>query len=151
MRHFSSQRDREFESASSSAESAANPTFVGVPVDAATVVPGASGLETEINALGVSSKQTDKARQALMRSARQAGFFAHGEDRLVRPNTQGPGTRPLSEADKKPDDNQRHNGGGGTTAGKAVSARLRKSFPISCVAFLRVCPRRALAGLHRSV
>ena len=42
---------------------------------------------------GVSSKQTGRARQAFMRSARQAGFFAHGEDRLVRPA--GPGTKPI--------------------------------------------------------
>jgi hypothetical protein len=42
-------------------------------------------------------KQTGKARQAFMRSARQAGFFAHGEDRLVRPPFPpgGPGTRPV--------------------------------------------------------
>jgi hypothetical protein len=31
--------------------------------------------------VGVSSKQTGKARQAFMRSARQAGFFAQGNDR----------------------------------------------------------------------
>jgi hypothetical protein len=36
---------------------------------------GSSGIESEINTLGVSSKQTDKARQALMRSARQRWDF----------------------------------------------------------------------------
>lgn len=47
-------------------------------------------------ALGVSSKQTGKARQAFMRSARQAGFFVHGEDRLVKPTfNQVPTTRPI--------------------------------------------------------
>lgn len=39
--------------------------------------------------VGVSSKQTGRARQAFMRSAREAGFFAHGEDRLVRPAAVG--------------------------------------------------------------
>ena len=38
----------------------------------------AAGLESEIGAFGVSSKQTDKARQALMRSARQPAFLRTG-------------------------------------------------------------------------
>lgn len=50
-------------------------------------LPSAAGLEREMQNLGVSAKQTDKARQTFTRSARQAGFFAHGEDRLVRPAT----------------------------------------------------------------
>jgi hypothetical protein len=37
--------------------------------------------------LGVSGKQTPRARQALQRSAEQAGFFRHGRDRLVHPPT----------------------------------------------------------------
>jgi hypothetical protein len=48
-----------------------------------------------------------------MRAAKQAGFFAHGEDRLVRPNVQGPGTRPLGNAEQAHDENQGRNGGGG--------------------------------------
>lgn len=81
-------------------------------------LPVTSGLETEINALGVSSKQADKARQALMRSARQAGFLAHGDDRLVKPSVQGPGTRPLGniEAPRAEDDGG-GNGGGGNGGG----------------------------------
>jgi hypothetical protein len=35
--------------------------------------------------LGVSSKQSDKARQAFVRSAKLAGFFEFGADRLVIP------------------------------------------------------------------
>lgn len=35
--------------------------------------------------LGVARKQTDKARYAFQRSARQAGFFNAGTDRLVEP------------------------------------------------------------------
>lgn len=49
-------------------------------------LPPPKALEREMEALGVSNKQTDKARQAFERSARQAGYFAHGEDRLVRPH-----------------------------------------------------------------
>lgn len=48
-------------------------------------LPPTRGLEREMQALGVSSKQTDKARQAFERSAKQAGFFASGDDRLVKP------------------------------------------------------------------
>src|SRR5208282_5845507 len=56
-------------------------------------LPPAAALEKYMREIGVSPKQTDRARQAFMRSARQAGFFAHGEDRLVRPA--GPGTKPI--------------------------------------------------------
>ena len=48
-------------------------------------LPPPKALEREMERLGVSSKQTDKARQAFERSARQAGFFNKGEDRLVKP------------------------------------------------------------------
>jgi hypothetical protein len=81
-------------------------------------LPGSKGLEGEIEKLGVSSKQKDKARQTFMRSARQGGFFAHGEDRLVRPA--GPGTKPLGTplagtgGGKK---DEHANGGGGSGGG----------------------------------
>ena len=39
--------------------------------------------------LGVSSKQTSRARQAFERSANDAGFFQHGMDRLVMPIISG--------------------------------------------------------------
>jgi hypothetical protein len=81
-------------------------------------LPGAAALEKFMRDAGVSSKQTDKARQAFMRSAKQAGFFAHGEDRLVRPA--GPGTKPIEKpkGEPKKDDDKRRNGagdGGGPT------------------------------------
>ena len=59
---------------------------------------------------GVSSKQTGKARQAFMRSANQACFFAHGEERLVQPSA-GPGTKPIG--DTKPDADGKPEGGNG--------------------------------------
>ena len=49
------------------------------------LLPPTKALEREMQAVGVSSKQTDKARQAFERSAKQANFFESGEDRLVRP------------------------------------------------------------------
>lgn len=51
-------------------------------------LPPPKALEREMQALGVSSKQTDKARQAFERSARQSGFFHAGDDRLVKPKLQ---------------------------------------------------------------
>jgi hypothetical protein len=53
------------------------------------LLPPSKALESEMQALGVSSKQTDKARQAFERSARQAGFFDAGENRLVKPKVDG--------------------------------------------------------------
>ena len=51
----------------------------------ATTLPPSTGLESTIESLGVAPKQKDKARQAFLRSAAQAGFFAFGNNRLVLP------------------------------------------------------------------
>lgn len=79
--------------------------FMRVPLYAAIyenyrghMLPPMKALEREMQKLGVSSKQTDKARQAFERSARQAGYFESGEDRLVRPKADLP-TKPLGAAD----------------------------------------------------
>ena len=50
-----------------------------------SLLPPASGLEQKIADLGVSAKQTSRARVAFVQSAEQAGFFKHGKDRLVQP------------------------------------------------------------------
>ncbi len=51
------------------------------------VLPPKEGLDNEMVAMGVATKQKDKARQAFHRSAQQAGFFWSGQDRLVLPVT----------------------------------------------------------------
>jgi hypothetical protein len=80
-------------------------------------LPQPAALEKFMRDVGVSSKQTGKARHAFARSAKQAGFFAHGEDRLVRPAiAAGPGTKPIEEPKKEADatkENNRNGGGGG--------------------------------------
>jgi len=48
-------------------------------------LPEDQGLEAVMVDLGVSKKQAAKARQAMIRSAEQAGFFLTGRDRLVEP------------------------------------------------------------------
>jgi hypothetical protein len=77
--------------------------FMRVPLYAAIyekykghLLPPMKALEREMQALGVSSKQKDKARQAFERSARQAGYFESGDDRLVRPRLDT-GTRRVEE------------------------------------------------------
>lgn len=57
-------------------------------------LPPMKALEREMAKLGVAVKQADKARQAFERSARQAGFFEAGDDRLVRPKIE-----PLAKID----------------------------------------------------
>lgn len=63
------------------------PLFLAIFTDfQGTVLPGDNGLEHRMAALGVSPKQTAKARQAFQRSAERAGFFRMGgRDRLVKP------------------------------------------------------------------
>lgn len=63
------------------------------------LLPPTKALEREMQTMGVSSKQTDKARHAFQRSARQAGFFNSGDDRLVRPrSTSGESAETLDQA-----------------------------------------------------
>lgn len=97
--------------------------FLRVPLYAAIfeqykghLLPPRRALEREMEKLGVSTKQSDKARQAFERSARQAGFFERGEDRLVRPRVDLP-TKRVEEQSEKPDDQQDRNSGGGGTGG----------------------------------
>jgi hypothetical protein len=79
--------------------------FLNVPLYSAIyekykghLLPPAKALEREMVALGVAPKQADKARQVFDRSARQAGFHAEGEDRLVRPRTSTPNSAPATTA-----------------------------------------------------
>jgi hypothetical protein len=85
------------------------------------LLPPTKALEREMQTLGVASKQTDKARLAFQRSAKQAGYFDSGEDRLVRPRVTASGaaaeTLDQAAADAPPGEReptpQRRNGSGG--------------------------------------
>jgi hypothetical protein len=96
-------------------------------------LPPPAALERELMGLGVSSKQTDKARQAFVRSARQAGFFAHGEDRLVRPQlSKSPPTRPLDEpaiSDVQHRDGRSGDGDGNPPLDPLIAALIQKLPP----------------------
>lgn len=64
-------------------------------------LPPDTGLEQKIAELGVSPKQTEKARQAMKSSAKRAGFFDTNRSRLIRPNGVGePGVQ--ARADDTP-------------------------------------------------
>lgn len=98
--------------------------FMAVPLFAAlteeykgVMLPPDSGLEQKISDLGVSAKQTAKARQAFQKSAEQAGFFRHGRQRLVPPA----GLRVSAEG---VDQGQAANGGGETLRTGALPAPL---------------------------
>lgn len=71
------------------------------------VIPPPAAFERELVALGVAETQKDRARQALERSAEQAGFHKEGRNRLVMPGFVQ-SNEPLS-----PEDKLTNNGGGG--------------------------------------
>lgn len=97
------------------AKSARANAFLTVPLYQAVfdkfkghMLPPLAALEREMANLGVAQKQTDRARQAFERSAEQAGFFAHGTDRLIMPSgLSRPETAPL---ETPPKDTKRRNG-----------------------------------------
>jgi hypothetical protein len=79
--------------------------------------PRPLGLEQAFVQFGVAPKQKDKARHAFDRSARQAGFFVHGEDRLVEPIIGG---APASPAERRPSDQ--------SPLSRAITAQSRKGY-----------------------
>lgn len=93
--------------------------FMRVPLYAAIYdqykgqkLPPMKALEREMASLGVAVKQADKARQAFERSARQAGFFEAGDDRLVRPKLDGSAFNAAVEKNEgKGNDDERHDRG----------------------------------------
>jgi hypothetical protein len=89
-------------------------------------LPGAAALEKFMRDEGVSPKQTGKARQAFLRAAKQAGFFAHGEDRLVRPPLSGPGTKPIEDRVEPEKDGMKKNGGGSGPNDPLIQALIQK-------------------------
>lgn len=67
------------------------------------MLPKDIGLENDIVRLGVPPKQKVKARQALQRSAEQAGLFEAGKEHLVLPSGYGKATtRPVPDGTSSP-------------------------------------------------
>ncbi len=80
--------------------------------------PRPVGLETLFVRFGVAPKQKDKARHAFERSAKQAGFFEHGTDRLVEPIIGG--AAPASPIERRPSDP--------SPQARAITGQSRKSY-----------------------
>lgn len=84
-------------------------------------LPPLAGLEREMQALGVAPKQADKARQAFQRSAKYAGFFEFGADRLVLPKNATPaGNGETPKADQALDPAKNPSTGGGDGGGSGL-------------------------------
>jgi len=77
-------------------------------------LPPPPGLERALVTLGVGAGVKDKARQILQRSAKQAGFFEHAPDRLVRPAIkQEQPQKPTVQQEEKHSSGAEKNGSGG--------------------------------------
>jgi hypothetical protein len=81
------------------------------------VLPPNDGLENKIASLGVAQKQKDRARQAFQRSAKEAGFFAYGTNRLVYPATVKTGGAGAVKTREKTADTDKGGGGGSGNGG----------------------------------
>lgn len=127
----------------SQAREARATAFLNVPLYKAVydkyrggVLPSqAAAMERELVGLGVSDKVKDRARQTFERSAEQAGFFAHGRNRLVMPGIAArqadapPAPEVISE---QPEAKKNGNGDGGLPPGvDPIIAGLLKRLPKS--------------------
>lgn len=77
-------------------------------------LPPQAGFERSLVTLGVGDGVKTRARQVLLRSAKQAGFFEHAQDRLVRPSIKNEVVRPKETGPKDDGGNNQKAGGGGT-------------------------------------
>ena len=91
-------------------EAARADAFLNIPLYKAlyeeyknATLPPTSGLVTAIGNLGVAPKQKDKARQVFQRSAKQAGFFKFGTDRLVMPSIKSSASAPMPASEPNQD------------------------------------------------
>lgn len=81
------------------------------------VMPPPAALARDMVGLGVAEKTKDRARQVFERSAEQAGFFAHGKNRLVMPAISMPADVPSDKPDDRDRDDDDNGGGGGGGGG----------------------------------
>jgi hypothetical protein len=78
-------------------------------------LPPQAGLERAMVGMGVGAKVKDRARQVMLRSAKQAGFFEQATDRLIRPSVKSDSAPQNPE--KNPPPQSRGQGGGDGTGG----------------------------------
>jgi hypothetical protein len=75
-------------------------------------LPPAAAIERQMLQLGVSPKQTERARQTFMKSAQYAGFIDAASGRLVKPGV-GQSIAPERESESKASNESRGGGRGG--------------------------------------
>lgn len=88
-------------------------------------LPPTQALEREMKELGVSHKQTDKARQAFESSALHAGFFDTGRDRLVKPRIEVPAPQAFSD-DSGDGDSRAENGSSAATIDPIIQGLMAR-------------------------
>lgn len=88
-------------------------------------LPPAAALEREMVTLGVAPKQKDRARQVFERSAEQAGFFAHGRDRLIQPGIAPSHHNPPPQEEERGGGNNGGGHGGGSGGSDDVDPIIR--------------------------
>jgi len=81
-------------------------------------LPPQAGLERSLVSLGVGAGVKDRARQVLLRSAKQAGFFEAAADRLVKPSIQSDAGAAPDGAETPRRDQQSSRGGAGGGGGQ---------------------------------
>ena len=84
-------------------------------------LPPQAAIERAIIKMGVGAKVADRARQALMRSAKQAGFFEQAADRLIKPIIKDGVVPPANDADANKGDKGKGGAGAGAGAGTAAA------------------------------
>jgi hypothetical protein len=91
-------------------------------------LPPQAGLERAIVNFGVGPKVADRARQVLLRSAKQAGFFELAEDRLTQPPLRaGEASPPPPEKEKE----KSGSNGGGSGTQRVVSLKSGGTLTLS--------------------
>lgn len=80
-------------------------------------LPPQAGLERSLVSLGVGAGVKDRARQVMLRSAKQAGFFEAAGDRLVKPSIQNEAVPPADSADSQRREQAGRVGGSGGGGG----------------------------------
>jgi hypothetical protein len=112
------------------------------------LLPPPKALEREMQTLGVAPKQTDKARQAFERSARQAAFFESGEGRLVKPRLENADRRSDEQksAEQPPADDSQKRSGKGDTGGTGSGGRGHSDLHPFIQGLLKTLPAAPLEG-----
>jgi hypothetical protein len=72
-------------------------------------LPPSSGLENFIGSVGVAPKQRERARQILIKSAQEAGFFQFGKDRLIFPPNIKANASPVAVPTEEPEQPEKKN------------------------------------------